>query len=155
MHSDERLLSLEKLLALPATDLTGSLDDAAAIIGEVFSAEKVDAWLHDPSDGQLVVAGYSRTALSRKEIALGVEAQQRPDGQWAVVSLHDQGIGIPAADPPRIFERFHRASNVSRSISGTGLGLASAQHIVVLHGGRIEVETHEGRGSTFSAYLPL
>ena len=77
------------------------------------------------------------------------------DGQWAVMSIRDSGLGIPAADLPRIFERFHRGANVSRKISGSGIGLAGSKQIVEQHGGTIEVDSREGGGSTFTVRLPL
>jgi two-component system phosphate regulon sensor histidine kinase PhoR len=70
-----------------------------------------------------------------------------------VVSVHDTGVGIPANDLPRIFERFYKADH-ARSGGGTGLGLAIAKHIVQGHGGRIWAESIEGRGSTFYFSLP-
>ncbi|NLE95780.1 MAG: cell wall metabolism sensor histidine kinase WalK, partial [Dehalococcoidia bacterium] len=63
------------------------------------------------------------------------------------------GIGIPAGDLERIFERFYKVDR-SRSSQGTGLGLAIARHIVELHGGRIWAESVEGRGAKFSFTLP-
>jgi signal transduction histidine kinase len=72
-----------------------------------------------------------------------------------VVRVRDRGLGIPAADLPYVFERFHRASNVSGQIGGTGLGLAGARHIVEQHGGSIGVESEEGRGTTVTVRLPL
>ena len=77
------------------------------------------------------------------------------DGPWATVTVRDQGIGIPEADLPYIFERFHRARNTEGQIRGTGLGLAGAQQIMAQHGGRIEVASVEGAGSTFTVLLPL
>ena len=73
---------------------------------------------------------------------------------WAVVTVEDHGIGIPAADVPHIFDRFHRASNVTEEIVGTGIGLASAKQIVEQHGGTIAVESREGVGSKFTLRLP-
>jgi signal transduction histidine kinase len=77
------------------------------------------------------------------------------DGAWAHLSVRDRGLGIPAEDRPRLFERFHRGSNVVGRIVGTGIGLASAARIVRQHGGSIGVESEEGRGSTFTVTLPL
>ncbi len=76
-------------------------------------------------------------------------------GAWARLAVRDRGLGIPAEDRPRLFERFHRGSNVVGRIVGTGLGLASAARIVRQHGGAIAVESEEGKGSTFAVTLPL
>jgi PAS domain S-box-containing protein len=76
-------------------------------------------------------------------------------GATAVVAVRDPGVGIPAEELPRIFERFYRGSNVAGRIGGTGLGLAGVKRIVEQHGGTIEVESVEGTGSTFTVRLPL
>ncbi len=82
-------------------------------------------------------------------------ARERQGGAWAVLSVRDHGLGIPANDVPRIFSRFHRGANVAGKIPGTGIGLASAQQIVEQHRGSIEVESCEGIGTTFTVRLPL
>jgi len=74
-------------------------------------------------------------------------------GMWALIFVTDTGVGIPADDLPRIFERFYKADR-ARSGGGTGLGLAIAKHIVQSHHGRIWVESVEGRGSTFCVAIP-
>lgn len=76
------------------------------------------------------------------------------EGGFIRVSVEDSGIGIPAKDLPRIFERFYRVdAGRSREQGGTGLGLAIAKHIVQLHGGELAVSSIPGRGSTFSFTL--
>jgi signal transduction histidine kinase len=72
----------------------------------------------------------------------------------AEISVADRGVGIPAADLPHIFDRFHRAHNVIGSFQGTGIGLSSARHIVERHGGTIAVVSQEGYGTTVSVRLP-
>jgi two-component system phosphate regulon sensor histidine kinase PhoR len=71
-----------------------------------------------------------------------------------IVSVKDTGVGIPADDLSRIFERFYKADR-ARSGGGTGLGLAIAKHVVQGHGGRIWAESVEGQGSTFYFTLPV
>ena len=73
-----------------------------------------------------------------------------------ILSVSDTGIGIPKADQERIFERFYRTDPArSRESGGTGLGLSIAKHLIELHGGRIQVESEIGKGSTFSIFLPI
>jgi signal transduction histidine kinase len=74
---------------------------------------------------------------------------------WATLAVSDEGVGIPAADLPRIFEPFRRGTNVEGRISGTGIGLTGVRTIVERHGGTLEVESHEGRGSRFTVRLPV
>lgn len=76
-----------------------------------------------------------------------------PKGDGIRFAVRDTGIGIPADDVPRIFERFYRVDK-SRAGSGTGLGLSIAKHIVEAHGGKIWVESVEGQGSTFYFTIP-
>ncbi len=71
-----------------------------------------------------------------------------------VFAIEDTGVGIPADDLPRIFERFFKADR-ARSGGGTGLGLAITRHLVEAHGGKIWVESVEGQGSTFYFSIPI
>lgn len=77
---------------------------------------------------------------------------QEPDGQL-LFSVQDRGIGIPAEDLPRLFQSFHRGTNVG-SIQGTGIGLNIAKECVELHQGSIEVDSAPGRGTVFRVRVP-
>ena len=77
------------------------------------------------------------------------------EGKEVRVRIADSGIGIPKSDLPKIFDKFYRSDAAKEaSLSGTGLGLAVARYIVETHGGRVEVESIEGSGSTFTVYMP-
>lgn len=77
------------------------------------------------------------------------------DGGWAQVSVTDSGPGISAQEIPHIFERYYRGEGSgARSGSGAGIGLAISQWVAVSHGGRIDVESEVGKGSTFTVRLP-
>ncbi len=97
---------------------------------------------YSPDGGDIVVRMRHATGDESPVDAVALEVQ-------------DFGIGIPRADIPRIFERFHRATNVRDRVRGSGIGLASVQQIVKQHGGRVIVESLEGRGSRFTVILPL
>ncbi len=82
--------------------------------------------------------------------------ENHPVGQWVLVVVRDQGIGISAADQARLFERFQRVDNSNtRQKSGVGLGLYITRLLVELHGGRIWVVSAVGVGSSFSFTLPV
>lgn len=76
------------------------------------------------------------------------------DGEAVVCRIVDRGCGIPPADQKRLFQAFHRGSNVGQ-IPGTGLGLLIVQRCVALHGGGVHFESAEGQGTTFTVSLPL
>jgi signal transduction histidine kinase len=79
----------------------------------------------------------------------------RTDRSGVTVYVADQGIGIPAEEQDRIFDRFHRVdSSLRRSTEGTGLGLYLVKAVVEAHGGRVWVESAPGRGSIFMFSLP-
>jgi signal transduction histidine kinase len=84
------------------------------------------------------------------EIEVGVEKFANE----VVVAIADHGIGIPLRDFDRLFERYHRGSNVS-GIVGTGVGLHLVKMVVDLHGGTVVVNSEEGQGSCFTIHLPV
>ena len=89
------------------------------------------------------------------DVVLSIEREVKQQRKMAVVRVADHGLGIPAADLPHVFEQFHRGSNVTGRVAGTGLGLAAARQIVEQHGGSLEVASQEHQGSTFTMRLPL
>jgi two-component system phosphate regulon sensor histidine kinase PhoR len=86
---------------------------------------------------------------SRIAITAGVVAEE------IRIAVADEGIGVPPAHLPRLFERFYRVDKSrSRRLGGTGLGLAIVKHIVQAHGGQVTVTSTQGKGSTFTIHLP-
>ena len=88
------------------------------------------------------------------EIIVQVSLEESNDSTYGVVRVIDQGRGIPAADLPQIFERYHRGANVDNA-GGQGLGLFSVRRLVELHGGHLTVESREGHGTTVAVWLPF
>jgi two-component system, OmpR family, sensor kinase len=82
-----------------------------------------------------------------------IEVEAETAADEVVIGVRDLGIGIPPADLPRLFERYHRGSNVS-GIVGTGIGLYLVKTAVDLHRGRVDVVSREGEGSCFTVHLP-
>ena len=77
------------------------------------------------------------------------------DAEGAHFSVRDTGPGIPAEHLPRLSERFYRVDPArSRETGGSGLGLAIVKHAMLRHGGRLEIESVEGRGSAFTCHFP-
>jgi signal transduction histidine kinase len=98
----------------------------------------------------LVSNAFKYTLEGEIEVSLG-----EYDGN-AVFSVRDTGIGIPEAELPYLFNRFHRVEGArGRTQEGSGIGLALVQELVALHGGSVRVDSVEGEGSTFTVHLPL
>ena len=106
---------------------------------------------------QLVSALYNlmENAVKYSDKGSTVEVGGRTDGHWIELRVRDHGIGIPAQDLERIFERFYRVDRGrSRDTGGTGLGLSIVRHVASNHGGDVLVESREGEGSTLTLRLP-
>ena len=109
------------------------------------------------SDSQVATAvtNLVENAIAYSGEDTTVSVAMRAADDWIEIDVTDQGIGIAPHDVDRIFERFYRADQArSRSTGGTGLGLAIVKHIATNHGGRVDVTSTLGGGSTFTLRLP-
>jgi two-component system, OmpR family, sensor histidine kinase MtrB len=84
-----------------------------------------------------------------------VEVTVLQQGEEALLTVSDQGIGISAEEQRHLFAPFRRSSGARERAPGAGLGLSVARRIVEAHGGRIEVDSQPGKGSVFRIHLPL
>jgi two-component system sensor histidine kinase SenX3 len=145
------------------------LDDvvAAAVDNSAIDAAAKDITLVTRGDHDLEVFGSAEqigaavsnlvaNAVHYSEGGSRVLVTTKSMGDTAQISVVDQGIGIPAREIDRIFERFYRVDPARhRSTGGTGLGLSIVKHVAATHGGDVSVWSVEGQGSTFTLTLPL
>lgn len=118
--------------------------------------EELPPVLSDAARTQQVVGNLLHNAIKFTPAGgtITIRARLQGDGSFVLFSVKDTGLGIPAAELPRIFERFYKADR-ARSSGGTGLGLAISKHLVEAHGGQIWAKSKEGKGSTFYFSLPV
>ncbi|MET0908303.1 MAG: ATP-binding protein, partial [Ilumatobacteraceae bacterium] len=144
-------------------DIVSGAVDRSAALGET---RDIYIAVLDLPDGVCVVGDRRQlisalgnlveNAVKYSEPGGHVQIRVRVEGRFAELMVADQGIGIPAADHDRIFERFYRVDKGrGRDTGGTGLGLAIVRHIATSHGGEVLVSSAEGEGSTFVIRLPL
>jgi len=133
--------------------LRSELTGAARVCGDRAGLEQVvfnlldNALMYTPAGGSITLQTASPAASSTSTSSTSTSS--------VTLTVSDTGIGIPAGELPRIFERFYRVDKArSRAQGGTGLGLAIVRHIVENHGGHIRVESEEGVGTTFTVTLP-
>jgi two-component system phosphate regulon sensor histidine kinase PhoR len=105
--------------------------------------------------GQVVVNLLHNAVKFSADEGGEVAVRARADDGEVIVSVADEGVGIPKNDQGRIFERFYKVDRARVRGGGTGLGLSIARNVLQQHGGRIWVESEEGVGSTFSFALPI
>jgi PAS domain S-box-containing protein len=110
----------------------------------------------DPDRMRQVVDNLISNAIKYSADGSDIDVRVMVEDGSVLTSVTDHGIGIPKDEIPQLFERFHRARNVSsRYYGGLGLGLYIARAIIDAHAGAITVESEEGQGSTFTIRLPL
>jgi signal transduction histidine kinase len=165
----EKLLDWSRLesgrgkLEVERTEVPALLDR----IGAAYRAQQLPASYHTELEPQLPPVNVDPDAMAQVILNLlhnavkytgddkRIQVRARRAGQNVAIEVEDNGPGVRPHDRKRIFERFYRADNLlSRQTEGTGLGLAIAKRIVELHGGRIELESRLGEGSTFRVVLP-
>jgi len=146
-------------------DVGGLVASAADRVGPLAGQRRVELVIA-PVPADLAVIGEEAQLVSAIANLLGnavkysdggspVEVEVRAGDGWADIVVRDHGIGIPAKDLERIFERFYRVDRArSRETGGTGLGLSIVRHVADNHGGEVTVESQEGIGSTFVFRLP-
>jgi two-component system phosphate regulon sensor histidine kinase PhoR len=128
--------------------------ERAGLVVTVDCPEDLPLVLADPSRLEQVVVNLLHNAIKFTPSGGNIIIDAHMASDAVIFSVHDTGIGIAEDDLPRIFERFFKADR-ARSGGGTGLGLAISRHLVEAHGGKIWVESIEGKGSTFSFSIPL
>jgi two-component system phosphate regulon sensor histidine kinase PhoR len=177
-HSDRLNALVEDVLSLarlesPGAELDVSEVDLAELLHSImrdwekrFGAKQLKSHLNFPGNLPLLQADENRlqeviynlldNAVKYSQPGGTVFLRAEIDGERVRISVADQGIGIPEADLPRIFERFYRADKArSRELGGTGLGLSIVKHIVQLHGGTVEAASEPGKGTTISVLIPV
>jgi two-component system sensor histidine kinase SenX3 len=168
--------TIDDLLELSRIELGGPGDRESVGIGEVLgeaiarhrlTAETAGVCVRRVGDEEIVVDGDRRqlvsavsnlidNAVKYSNVDSNVTVSARADGEFAIIEVADEGIGIPARDLDRVFERFYRVDRArSRTTGGTGLGLAIVRHVATNHGGDVSVRSREGEGSTFTLRIPL
>ena len=166
---------VDDLLDLSRVEFGGTEEwtdiDLAAVLVEVvstnqYAAKRQGLGLSLTGSSELLVRGdrsqlvsvFSNlvdNAIKYSEIGGVVNVNSAVKDDEIVLSVTDHGIGIAERDQKRIFERFYRVDKArSRATGGTGLGLSIVRHIVLEHGGAIDVRSEEGVGSTFTVRLP-
>ena len=141
-------------VVVPPVDRLRPQAERAGLEITVLLPPKLPPVLADADRARLVLTNLVHNAVKFTPPGGRITVAARPAGEDMVFSVEDTGVGIPAENLPRIFERFYKADR-ARSGGGTGLGLAIAKHIVQGHGGRLWAESVEGQGSTFSFTLPV
>jgi len=158
-----RLESGRAALELERTDVPALLER----IDVAYRAQQLPATYKTEMDAQLPPVNVDRDAMAQVVLNLlhnavkytgddkRIRVRARRAGRNVAIEVEDNGPGVRPHDRKRIFDRYYRGDDLlSRTTEGTGLGLAIAKKIVELHGGRIELDSKVGEGSTFRVVLP-
>ncbi len=139
----EKVVSVQRSYATNHELVIEGMDGLPVVVADEDKVDQIltnlinNAIKYSPKGGQVTVRG-------------GMDESGR-----VVISVSDQGVGIPKEHLPKVFDRFHRVDNRdTREVGGTGIGLFLVKHLVEAHGGEIWVESELGKGSTFTFALP-
>ena len=164
------ILKLSELesVAIDQTEERSAVLDAAHDTASLLEPSAKAAGVTLAVEGESVTVGVPMSRLKEllfnlmgngikySENGGSVTTRVRVEDGKAVISVADQGIGIPQEDQSRVFERFYRVEKGrARKNGGTGLGLAIVKHITQLYGGTVSLESEVGKGSTFTVTLPV
>ena len=148
-------VSLTKIIA----DVILTFQDEAKSRNITLRSESGESPFHLDADGvklSIALSNLVKNALQFTESGGHVTINVQEDSGYFKVTIVDDGIGIPARDLPRVFERFFQVeTHLTRHYGGMGLGLAVAKAMIELHGGRIWADSEEGKGSCFTFLLPV
>ena len=165
----EDLLELSRIegeaqLELESLDVAAVVADAVARVEQIAAQRKARVRTVVPEGMRMegdrrqlasAIANLLDNGLKYSDPGSDVEVLCHADGDTAVIVVRDHGIGIPAREVERIFERFYRVDHArSRQTGGTGLGLSIVRHVVANHGGALDVESVLGEGTTFTLRFP-
>lgn len=157
--------SADRVLQIETVHLPELIRNAVETLRPLAEGKKQNLWVEPleglptlRADGQKlhqVMINLLNNAISYTPGEGSITVEATPVSEGVEVSVSDNGIGIPADDLPRIFERFYRVDKGrSHELGGTGLGLSIVKHIVEAHDGRVQVESKPGKGSRFTFFLP-
>ena len=153
-----RVRSQKASLAKIAEDVFSSFQDEANSRNIILKLERGDSPYQIDADGvklSIALSNLVKNAIQYTDSGGRVMVKLEEDSGYFKVTVKDEGIGIPARDLPRVFERFFQVeTHLTRRYGGMGLGLAVAKAMIELHGGRIWAESEVGKGSTFTFLLP-
>ncbi|HEY9876720.1 MAG TPA: ATP-binding protein [Candidatus Obscuribacterales bacterium] len=147
-------LDLKKMCSEIAEEMQFSVGDRHQIIYSYSEESSEKLPMLDAKLLRHIISNLLSNAIKYSPEGENIRFEVMCDRETVRFQIQDRGIGIPPEDQKRLFEPFHRATNVS-TISGTGLGLTIVKRSVDLHGGQIDVQSEVGVGTTFRVTLPI
>ena len=153
---DDRTFQAMNDVDVPVEEVLNGIQAAerAGLSITLAAREDLPAVLSDHRRIEQVIVNLLHNAIKFTPPGGEIELSAEQENEFVQFSVTDNGIGIPADDIQRIFERFFKTDR-ARSEAGTGLGLAIARHLVEAHNGQIWADSVEGEGSTFYFILPV